>query len=274
MRDLQVLVAAMHQTDFSLVEHMNILCDAIIANQSDTASIRTEVTDSGTRTMITTPTRGVGLNRNIALLAADAELLLFADDDITYYDGTLTGVRDAFRALPEADAIVFSVDLSQNSEIYEKRHLPIQRRHTFNALKFGTYALAVRRDAILRENITFSQLFGGGCIYGSGEDSLFILDCLRHGLKVYTHSYVLGVCKKDSSSWFAGFGEKYFYDKGAFFATAFPRTKRLICLAFALRMQRRKKNEIPFSAMLKMMRAGRRGVNRFIPYKDYKKNGK
>ena len=38
MSELQVLVATMHQRDFSLVEKMNIRCDAVIANQADRSS--------------------------------------------------------------------------------------------------------------------------------------------------------------------------------------------------------------------------------------------
>ncbi len=274
MRDLQVLVAAMHQTDFSLAETMNLRCDAVIANQSDTASFLREETESGERIMITTPTRGVGLNRNIALLAADAEILLFADDDITYYDGTLSGVKDAFASLPEADVIIFSVDFSKGGEIYERRHLPLKRRRIRNALKYGACVLAVRRKAVLSENITFSQLFGGGCVYGCGEDSLFILDCLRHGLRVYTHPYVLGVCRKDSSTWFSGYGEKYFFDKGAWSVYAFPGMKRLFSWLFALKMQLRGKGEISFSRKLGMMKAGRRSAKKLVGYKEYIENGK
>ncbi len=268
MYDLQILVATMHRTDFRLIKEMNLQCDAIIANQGDTSSFLTEETAHGTVKMITTPTRGVGLNRNIALLFADAELLLFADDDITYYDGAAEAVKAAFRDLPDADAIAFSLDYSKDGKITEKRHLPIKRRHTWNALKFGTGVLAVRREAVLRANITFNQLFGGGCLYGSGEDSLFILDCLRGGLKLYTHSHVLGVCRKDSSSWFTGFGEKYFFDKGAFFAFAFPKAKRLVSLFFAVKMYFRKKTQLPLPKMLQMMRLGRQAAKKLRSYKD------
>lgn len=268
MRELQILIATMHQTDLRLAETMNTCCDTIIANQSDTASFLTEETAHGTVSMITTPTRGVGLNRNIALLFADAEILLFADDDITYYGGTAEAVKEAFCDLPDADAIAFSLDYSKDGKITERRHLPVRRRHTWNALKFGTGVLAVRREAVLRANISFNQLFGGGCLYGSGEDSLFILDCLRSGLKLYTHSYVLGVCRKDSSSWFTGFGEKYFFDKGAFFAFAFPKMKRLVSLFFAVKMYLRKKTQLSLPAMLRMMRLGRRAAKELRGYED------
>ena len=35
MKKLQVLVASMHQKDFSIVEKMNLSTDTIIANQAD-----------------------------------------------------------------------------------------------------------------------------------------------------------------------------------------------------------------------------------------------
>ena len=43
MKQLQVLVATMHQSDFSLVEKMNITCDAILANQTDHNAVSEQV---------------------------------------------------------------------------------------------------------------------------------------------------------------------------------------------------------------------------------------
>ena len=104
MEKLQVLVATMGQQDLSLAEKMNIDCAAVIANQDD----REEIQKQGRVKMITTATRGVGLNRNIALLAADAELLLLADDDVVYYEGMAEAVEKAFAESPKADVLIFS----------------------------------------------------------------------------------------------------------------------------------------------------------------------
>ena len=251
---LQVLVAAMQQTDFSLVEKMNIQCDAIIANQHDKYSVDEQITTHGKIKMITTPTRGVGLNRNIALMAADADILLFADDDVTYYDGALDSVKQAFVDFADADVMIFSVDLTRNGEIFEKRHLPIKRRNLYNSLKYGTYVLAIRRSAVLLKNLKFTHLFGGGCIYGSGEDSLFIRDCFKAGLKVYSHSCVLGTCAKDSSSWFTGYNEKYIYDKGAWIACAFPKIKHLIKWYFVYKFA--KKSGFSYAKTAKIVNNG------------------
>jgi hypothetical protein len=52
-------------------------------------------------------------------------------------------------------------------------------------------------------------------------------------LHIYAYDYVLGKCAKDSSSWFSGYNEKYFYDRGALVACAFPKTKHLMKWYFA-----------------------------------------
>ena len=272
MKDLQILVATMKQTDLSLADKMNIKTNAIIANQHDSDSIVTKVADNGEIKMITTATRGVGLNRNIALLASDAEILLFADDDMVYYDGELCGVKKAFQDLPDADVIIFSVDLIKDGVVYEKRHQPIKRRKLYNSLKFGTYAIAVRKKSIIKANITFNQLFGGGCIYSSGEDSLFIIECFKKGLKVYTHSYILGACAKDSSSWFVGFNEKYFFDKGAFCKFAFPKMYLLFIVSLAIKMKIKKKTELSLANMILAMFSGAIVSKKLISYKEFVQN--
>ena len=85
--NLETLVATMHQTDFSLVDKMNIQSDVVFANQCDRNGIEVVNKDGITAKMISTDTRGVGLNRNIALLMSSADILLFSDDDFTYNDG-------------------------------------------------------------------------------------------------------------------------------------------------------------------------------------------
>lgn len=262
MSQLQVLVATMHQKDLSLVEKMNIDCDAVIANQAD----RNEILVTEKVKMITTNTRGVGLNRNIALLAADAEFLLFADDDMVYYDGLAKSVVQAFRESPKADVLIFGIDITRNGEITERRHLNPRRLRVWNAMKFGAVRIAIRRSALLRENISFNQNFGGGCSFSSGEDSLFLKACFDAGLKVYAHSYVLGTCAKDVSSWFVGYNEKYFYDRGVLMRYLFPRCPRLMSLYFGIRFKRQ--TEIGALQRVKLMLSGVRGGKTMTPYKD------
>lgn len=262
MSALQVLVAAMHQQDTSLARKMNIGCDAIIANQAD----RNEVVDDGTVRMITTDTRGVGLNRNIALMAATADIVLFADDDVTYYDGLADGVLQAFRDNPGADVLIFGLDITRNGEITEKRRVQSKRMRVWNAMRFGTCRMAVKRAALVRENILFNQNFGGGCPFSSGEDSLFLKACFDKGLKVYGSGYVLGSCAKDYSTWFQGYNEKYFYDKGVLMRYLFPQIPRLMALYFAIGFKR--ETQLSVNKRVKLMLTGVREGKRMLPYRD------
>ena len=252
--DLEVLVATMQQTDFSLVEKMNLRQNAVIANQCGKWSHAQQQTEFGMVRMLSSDTKGVGINRNLALQAAQGDILLFADDDMTYYEGELQGVIDAFKELPDADVILFGVDMTRNGQVYERRRCRVRRARLWNSMKYGTYRIAVRNQAIKKNNIWFSTLFGGGCQYGCGEDSIFLCDCFRAGLKVYSHCYVLGACAKDSSSWFSGFNKKYFFDRGAMLSCAFPKSKHLIKWYFIWKFS--KKTELALITVIKQMNDG------------------
>lgn len=264
MSKLQVLVATMHQSDSSIAEKMNICCDAVLANQAHTNSITVERTAQGVRKLITTDTRGVGLNRNIALLASDAELLLLADDDVVYNDDMPRQVCKAFEEMPQADVLIFGIDIVKNNEITERRRTRRRKLYVWNAMKYGAVRIAIRRNALQKANLQFSQLFGGGCMYSAGEDSLFLKACFDAGLKVYSHEYVLGTCCKDTSTWFTGYGEKYFYDKGVLVRHLFPRTCYLMAAYFAIRFKR--ETEVSVGNRLKLVYAGVRGGRTLEPY--------
>lgn len=250
--DMEVLIATMGQKDCSLVQKMNIQAPAVIANQCGKWKYDEDM--SGNVRMVSTATKGVGINRNIALQLAKADILLFADDDITYYDGALQGVLDAFEELSDADVIFFGIDMTKNGEIFDRRRNDKKRLHLWNSQKYGAARMAVRRSAVEKARLSFSKLFGGGCIYGSGEDSLFICDCFRSGLRVYSHPHILGACAKDTSSWFSGYNQKFMFDRGAWIACAFPRIKHLIKWYYIWHY--RSKTELSWRDMRKYMNLG------------------
>ena len=260
--DLEVLVATMNRDDCSLAKKMNMQTRAVIANQCGRWGY--EESADGRIRMISTETKGVGINRNLALQMAEGDILLFADDDITYYDGMPEAVLEAFRQFPKADVIFFGIDMTRNGEIFDKRRNKARRVFLWNSLRYGAARMAVRREAFVKNRLAFSTLFGGGCQYGSGEDTILIRDCFRAGLRVYSHDYVLGKCAKDTSSWFTGYNQKYFYDWGAISACAFPKAKHLLKWYFAIKF--RKKTGVPLKEILYQMN---RGISGFISLRPY-----
>ena len=260
--ELEVLVATMGQENTALAEKMNITTGAIIANQCG----RWDHEEKDGICMISTATKGVGINRNLAMQLSKADILLFADDDVCYYDGALQGVIAAFEQLPDADVIFFGLDMTRDGEVFDKRRNKVRRVHIWNALRYGAARMAVRRSAVMEKRLSFTTLFGGGCKYGSGEDTVFIADCLRAGLKAYSHDLVLGTCAKDASSWFSGYNEKYFYDRGAMVACVFPRLKHLMKYYFAWKLT--KKQNVQIKKVLRYMNMGIRGFKTQAAYEQ------
>ena len=214
---VQVLVAAMDQKDRYLPTKMNIQTDAVVGNQCDFNAIENFLYKDFIITYLNFSERGVGLNRNNALMRADGDILIFADEDEVFNDGYADIVAQAYKQLPDADAIVFNIT-TIGTNLGRREIKKIHRIHLWNALNYGAARLTVRRDAIERENVVFHRQFGGGTMYSSGEDTLFIADLIKRGLKVYVYPANIASVDQTSSTWFEGYTEKYFYDKGALFA--------------------------------------------------------
>lgn len=219
---LQVLVATMNQKDFSLVDKMNLNSDTIFANQSDYMSDDIIEKNNHIYRMVTTKTRGVGKNRNIALTYASGDIYLLADDDILYYEGYEQKIIDAFRKNPGADAVIFNIE-TVGREVKRRMNNKIQKVNLLNFQNYGAVRLAFKREAFQKANVCFSELFGGGTYYSHGEDSLFIREFLRAGMSVYTSPEYIGEVNQEESSWFTGYGNKFFYDQGALMKAMFPK---------------------------------------------------
>lgn len=231
---LQVLVSTVNQTDISLIKKMNLQSEAMIVNQCDSFSFQTWKHREKNIQWYNFPERGIGLSRNNALMRAYGDILLFADDDVTYVRNYSEIIIKEFINHPSADIIIFNLK-STNLSRPEYQNTRFHRLHFFNCLKYGTMRIAVRKEQILKKNITFSMIFGGGTVFGSGEDSVFLIDCLKNGLKIYASPCVIGEVSHKESTWFTGYNPKFFYDKGALFACIFPFLTELLCFQLCLR---------------------------------------
>lgn len=253
--NIEVLVATMYQKNLNKYIEMNLNSDVIIANQDDKYQYIEKVIDFNKIKMITTPDRGVGKNRNMALMNANAEICLFADDDMIYEDNYVEIIKEAFRKLPKADIIIFNIETIGQETRARRLNNKIKRVHTFNSLNYGAARIAVRRERLLKKNIWFSLLYGGGAKYSSGEDSLFLTEAIRKGMKVYTYPKKIANIKQDKSTWFNGYTKKYFHDRGGWLANAFPKLKYLLSIYYSYKLKNYT-NEFSFLEIYKMINNG------------------
>ena len=243
MSRVEVLVACMHKKDDTLYSEMNLQTDAVLANQADEYSYTEYKEKNGcTAKLVTTADRGVGKNRNKALLVASGEYLVFADEDMIYEPGYEDMVLDAFDKAKNADIIAFNLTYLNRFTPGRRPGKKFKRIHFWNSMRYGAARIAIRRSALERASLSFSHLYGGGAKYSSGEDSLFIREALRRGLKMYYCPVAIATVKQEESSWFRGYNDKFFTDKGVLIANAFPILKGVLIYYFAFKMRKLSKD--------------------------------
>lgn len=222
---LQVLISTMYQKDYSLLDRMNIQTDAVVINQCDTDTLEIIERNGHQIKWICTTERGIGRSRNRAILASDADILLFADDDVVYSDGYENVVISAFENHIKYSLIVFNVkSTNPKRPAYINQH--DKRLNKFNSLRYGAFRMAVKRKVILSNNIWFSLLFGGGAPYQAGEDNLFITDCIHKKINCIASKSLIGIVRQEESTWFKGYDDKYYFDRGVLFGAMYKMRAR------------------------------------------------
>ena len=246
----------MHQSGYkSILRKMNISSDVIIINQADSFGYEKAKYGKKNVLFLSLPERGVGLSRNNALMRCTSEIALFADDDVMYAPKYEDTILAEFRQHPKADIIIFNV-ASTNPDRPEYSTKKFKRVRLYNCLRYGTIRIAVRAERIKEKNIHFSLLFGGGAKYSAGEDSLFIAECIRKGLRIYASPINLGSVDHKTSTWFEGYTEKFFTDKGVFFKHFSPTFSKLMILQYAVRKNKIYGHEKSFREALQIMNKG------------------
>jgi glycosyltransferase involved in cell wall biosynthesis len=217
------------------IQEMNIHTDVVFANQADRVDYAECPFEGHIAKMITTNTRGVGKNRNTALLYASADYCLLADDDVVYRDDMESAVVSAFEAYPDADVIIFHFDCDDPDRAQPKSKT-FKKISRLSSLPWGGINIAFRLSAVRKANVWFTTLFGGGCIFPSGEDSMWLTEARRKGLTFYVSKETIGKIDMNDSSWFTGYDSKFYFAKGAFYEATHPMTFGIWALYFLLRM--------------------------------------
>jgi len=215
---IEVLVVTVDQNSHDLVRRMNLKTNAIIGNQCENNQIDQYYYEGHRIKVLSFAERGVGLNRNNVLMRAEGDICVLADDDIVFCDDYEEIVKGVFRELPDADVVIFAME-------DDNPHSRQKRVNEYNYTKYGAARIAFRRKSVWLHGVFFNLCFGGGARYSAGEDTLFLHDCLQKGLRIYYVPY--NIARFDEyrrSTWFKGYNEKFFFDKGLIYSLLFGKT--------------------------------------------------
>ena len=227
-----MLISGMNLDTTHVAENMKLEADAIVINQTDSFGYEEYQYKEHRIKIYCMNEKGVGLSRNTALLRADGDIVLFSDEDIVYNEGYAKAVLDAFEANPDIDMIFFNFDVAEDRQTY---HIEKKGRiRSYNCGRYPTYSLAVRREVLHKKGITFSLLFGGGAKYSNGEDSLFIKQCIKSGMKALALPVTLGREVPRPSTWFNGYTDKFFYDRGVLYKALYKGLAKPLALRFLI----------------------------------------
>ena len=256
---VQLLISAMYANPKELIEKMNVSSDAVLVNQCDENGYEsfTVKDESGADREIRAYSffeRGVGLSRNNALLRADKDISMFSDDDIIYVKDYEKKIAEEFEKHPEADVLLFNVEVCEARRTYY--NTDFHRVRWYNCGRYPAYAIAIRTEKLHNANVTFSLLFGGGAKYSNGEDSLFLKDCLKAGLKMYATDVLIGKETPGDSTWFFGYNKKFFYDRGVLYHYLYGKMAKVWGLRFLLKNKDTMCKEIPFATAYKYLKDG------------------
>lgn len=251
---VQVLVSAVNQEPHALAERMRLRTDAVLINQTDREAEEVFLFQGKEIRCFSYAERGVGRSRNHALDYADREICLFADEDIRYDEGYEDRIAAAFEKQPEADLITFNFRVDASRATYENKAEKRVRWYSYG--RYPTFAVAARTEALKRSGVRFSLLFGGGAKYSNGEDSLFLHDCLKKGLRVYASTEWLGEEIFRPSTWFQGYNDKFFFDRGVLYHFLYGRLALLMSIRFLLAHRKVMCGEMGLKKAYRLMKKG------------------
>ena len=259
---LQILISAVNKDPETIPGIMNIGSDAVIVNQligedapSGIVPGEKSLEYNGHQVRILNrQEKGVGLSRNTALDNSDHEIIQFGDDDIVYDEGYADRILAEFDAHPEADVILFNVKAQAGRETYW--NTDFARVNWRNYGRYPAYAICARRDKLISSGVKYSLLFGGGAPYMNGEDSLFLHDCLNAGLALYRTDVALGKETSGESTWFKGYTEKFFFDRGVLYHFLYGKMANILGFRYLFKNRNEMCKELGLMHCYKLLRNG------------------
>lgn len=124
--------------------------------------------------------KGLSKSRNRLIENIEQGIGIIADDDITFVKDYQKIVKKAYLENPDADIITFNIKIGDKNIGSDK-----VMRHTFlSIMSVVSCQITFKSTSIKSKEIHFNELFGLGAKFTSGEENLFLKNCLDAGLNL------------------------------------------------------------------------------------------
>ncbi len=204
---LEVLLSCMNENDLLIIQRSNLdNVNTLVINQCKTDN--DFWIENGKHRMYNTSTRGLSVSRNLAIQHTDADVCLISDDDEVFRSGLEGVVVSAYERFSDADVIAFGME-NFPTRLGDKA----KRLKKYDLLKVSSCQISFRASSV-RGKVRFDPKLGAGTQNGAGEENKFLFDCYKAGLNIYYVPEKIATVAQEQSTWFKGYDEKYFFDRG------------------------------------------------------------
>lgn len=206
----EILLSCMFLSDSKeMIKRSHITSDTVIINQCDEENYKEEnICNALLRTFSVTD-RGLTKSRNLAISKSQADICIICDDDEIFNEGYEKAVSSAYDALPDADIIIFDMvdrPLKWGNSIKKLSYIDL--------MSVSSWQITFRREKLLASGVLFDENMGAGSGNGAEEEFRFLTQCRKAKLRIYHYPFRLASVAQTQSTWFKGFDEEFFVNRG------------------------------------------------------------
>ena len=206
---LEVLLSCMHKEDMDIISDSRITGSAVVINQCDKEDYDELKTKNGLARMYSVKDRGLTKSRNMAIEKSQGDICLLCDDDEVFKKDYEEKIVSAYEELSDADIIIFKM-ADRKPSFPDK----VIRLGFPKIMKVSSWQISFKRNSLIESGVRFDELLGAGTGNGAEEELKFLKDSLKARLKIYYMPREIASVGQESSTWFKGFNEKFFKDRG------------------------------------------------------------
>lgn len=206
----EILLSCMFLSDSEeIIKRSHITSDTVIINQCDEENYKEENICNALMRTFSVTDRGLTKSRNLAISKSQADICIICDDDEIFNEGYEKAVLSAYDALPDADIIIFDmVDRPL------KWGDSIKRLGYIDLMSVSSWQITFRREKLLASGVLFDENMGAGSGNGAEEEFRFLTQCRKAKLRIYHYPFRLASVAQTQSTWFKGFDEEFFVNRG------------------------------------------------------------
>lgn len=178
---------------------------------------------------------GLSKSRNRGIEQAKGfEFCCIADNDIYYVENYESIIEKYFKEYPEADVLTFQHYYQGKIKRKTKR---VFKHNLFTIMNVSSIEIVFKRSSILDNKIIFDTSFGLGADYVAGEENIFLSDCIKNNLNVYSINEPLSIHPEAGDG--GVLNDKYFLTRGAIFYRVYGGFSFFIGFLFAFKKSKK-----------------------------------